>query len=231
MASASAPARRRRRPRRRRRRSRSRPGRTPAAHRAAPGGDLPPPPPPAGHAAVTARGRRARIVRATRRRAPAGRLDRRHRALEGPRVPRGRARPLPRRGWPAPARSGSRGPARGAPAGIVVATDGFLLGGFIALLAVRPDASGQGLGQRAGRSRRGPGVRQRAAGCSSRATPTTAPRCVSTDGWASRAWAGFPIWSGEGRIELLLRKPRATELGQRRPSAARTKVGYHWAPR
>jgi len=36
----------------------------------------------------------------------------------------------------------------GAPAGVVVATDGFLLGGFIALLAVRPDASGQGLGQR-----------------------------------------------------------------------------------
>jgi len=39
------------------------------------------------------------------------------------------------------ARSGGRNPA-----GIVVATDGFLLGGFIALLAVRPDASGQGLG-------------------------------------------------------------------------------------
>jgi|SRR6187399_130449 len=34
----------------------------------------------------------------------------------------------------------------GAPAGIVVATDGFLLGGFIALLAVRPGAAGQGLG-------------------------------------------------------------------------------------
>jgi ribosomal protein S18 acetylase RimI-like enzyme len=33
-----------------------------------------------------------------------------------------------------------------APAGVIVATDGFLLGGFIALLAVRPDASGKGLG-------------------------------------------------------------------------------------
>jgi GNAT superfamily N-acetyltransferase len=36
---------------------------------------------------------------------------------------------------------------RGKPLGIVVATDGFLLGGFIALLAVRPDAAGQGIGQ------------------------------------------------------------------------------------
>jgi len=33
-----------------------------------------------------------------------------------------------------------------AASGVVVATDGFLLGVFIALLAVRPDASGQGLG-------------------------------------------------------------------------------------
>ena len=37
--------------------------------------------------------------------------------------------------------------ADGAPAGVVVATDGFLLGMFIALLAVRPEASGQGLGK------------------------------------------------------------------------------------
>ena len=35
---------------------------------------------------------------------------------------------------------------RAAPQGIVVATDGFLLGGFIALLAVTPDAAGQGVG-------------------------------------------------------------------------------------
>src|SRR5688572_14550050 len=32
-------------------------------------------------------------------------------------------------------------------AAIVVATDGFLLGGFITLLAVRPDADGRGLGR------------------------------------------------------------------------------------
>jgi ribosomal protein S18 acetylase RimI-like enzyme len=37
--------------------------------------------------------------------------------------------------------------ARGAPVGIVAVTDGFLLGGFISLLAVKPDASGQGVGQ------------------------------------------------------------------------------------
>jgi ribosomal protein S18 acetylase RimI-like enzyme len=32
-------------------------------------------------------------------------------------------------------------------AAVAVATDGFLLGGFISLLAVRPDANGQGLGR------------------------------------------------------------------------------------
>lgn len=38
-------------------------------------------------------------------------------------------------------------PSGGAPSAVVVATDGFLLGGFIALLAVKPDASGHGLGR------------------------------------------------------------------------------------
>ena len=47
------------------------------------------------------------------------------------------------------ARARGRGARRaGAAARVVVATDGFLLGGFIALLAVNPDASGQGLGAR-----------------------------------------------------------------------------------
>ncbi|HWJ57392.1 MAG TPA: GNAT family N-acetyltransferase [Vicinamibacterales bacterium] len=36
--------------------------------------------------------------------------------------------------------------ADGEPAGVIVVTDSFLLGGFIALLAVRPGVSGQGLG-------------------------------------------------------------------------------------
>jgi ribosomal protein S18 acetylase RimI-like enzyme len=33
-----------------------------------------------------------------------------------------------------------------APLGLVVVQDGFLLGGFVSLLAVRPDAAGQGVG-------------------------------------------------------------------------------------
>ena len=40
------------------------------------------------------------------------------------------------------------GPAADRPQAIVVATDGVLLGGFIALLAVRPASAGQGLGAR-----------------------------------------------------------------------------------
>ena len=37
---------------------------------------------------------------------------------------------------------------RGAPPlGLVVVQDGFLLGGFVSLLAVRPDAAGQGVGR------------------------------------------------------------------------------------
>jgi ribosomal protein S18 acetylase RimI-like enzyme len=40
------------------------------------------------------------------------------------------------------------GAATDRPQGIVVATDGVLLGGFIALLAVRPAAAGQGVGAR-----------------------------------------------------------------------------------
>jgi ribosomal protein S18 acetylase RimI-like enzyme len=42
----------------------------------------------------------------------------------------------------------ARGPARGAPPlGLVVVQDGFLLGGFVSLLAVRPEAAGQGVGR------------------------------------------------------------------------------------
>jgi ribosomal protein S18 acetylase RimI-like enzyme len=42
------------------------------------------------------------------------------------------------------ARAGGR---RGAPLGLVVVQDGFLLGGFVSLLAVTPEASGQGVGR------------------------------------------------------------------------------------
>jgi ribosomal protein S18 acetylase RimI-like enzyme len=50
--------------------------------------------------------------------------------------------------WVARARAAGRARGGGGtePRAVVVATDGFLLGGFIALLAVKPDASGQGLG-------------------------------------------------------------------------------------
>src|SRR6267142_3168390 len=36
---------------------------------------------------------------------------------------------------------------RGAPLGVAVVQDGFLLGGFVSLLAVRPEASGHGVGR------------------------------------------------------------------------------------
>ena len=79
------------------------------------------------------------------------------------------ARPLPRQAGARRRRLGRPG-RRAAHAGwacVVVATDGFLLGGFIALLAVQPEASGQGIGQRAGRARRGPRLRRGGAGFSS----------------------------------------------------------------
>jgi len=42
----------------------------------------------------------------------------------------------------------ARGPGRrGEPLGIIVVQDGFLLGGFVSLLAVRPEAAGQGVGR------------------------------------------------------------------------------------
>jgi ribosomal protein S18 acetylase RimI-like enzyme len=44
--------------------------------------------------------------------------------------------------------SPAKEPRRGAPPlGLVVVQDGFLLGGFVSLLAVRPDAAGQGVGR------------------------------------------------------------------------------------
>src|SRR4051812_35121690 len=36
---------------------------------------------------------------------------------------------------------------RAPPLGLVVVQDGFLLGGFVSLLAVRPEAAGQGVGR------------------------------------------------------------------------------------
>ena len=87
--------------------------------------------------------------------------------------------------------------ARSAPLAIAVVDDGVLLGSFVALLAVRPEASGQGLG--------------RALVDHLAARTFTARRWlyVSCDGknlaalrftasWAFRASAGSPIWSAPG---------------------------------
>jgi ribosomal protein S18 acetylase RimI-like enzyme len=121
-----------------------------------------------------------------------------------------RAAPLGR--WLArSARAGDVWIARAAgqePAGIIVATDGFLLGGFIALLAVRPDASGQGLGQRL------------VAQVASRAFAKRRWLFVSCDAANAAALRfyrrlGFarvgrlPDLVRAGRVELLLRKARA----------------------
>lgn len=93
-------------------------------------------------------------------------------------------------------------------AGVIVATDGFLLGGFIALLAVRPDASGQGLGGRlvahvAGRVF----ARRRWLFVSCDADNRAALRFYRRQGFARVG--KLPDLVRAGRVELLLRKPRS----------------------
>jgi ribosomal protein S18 acetylase RimI-like enzyme len=122
--------------------------------------------------------------------------------------------------------------AKGPPLGIVVVDDGVLLGGFIALLAVRPESSGQGLGRAL--------VEQVAA----RTFVTRRWLYVSCDGNNAAALRfyrklGFsrvgrlPDLVREGRTEILLRKPAprtgtkaATKAGTKIPTAA-ARVGYH----
>jgi ribosomal protein S18 acetylase RimI-like enzyme len=94
-----------------------------------------------------------------------------------------------------------------APLGVIVATDGFLLGGFIALLAVRPEASGHGIG------------RALVEHVAARVFAKRRWLFVSFDGnnhLAARFYRrlGFarvgrlPDLVAAGRVEILLRKPR-----------------------
>jgi ribosomal protein S18 acetylase RimI-like enzyme len=95
----------------------------------------------------------------------------------------------------------------GTPDGIIVATDGFLLGGFIALLAVRPGASGQGLGQElVAHVEARAFARRRWLFVSCDAANTAALRFYRRQGFARVG--RLPDLVREGRIELLLRKAR-----------------------
>jgi ribosomal protein S18 acetylase RimI-like enzyme len=96
---------------------------------------------------------------------------------------------------------------RGAPLGIVAVTDGFLLGGFISLLAVKPDASGQGLGRAlidhvAGRVL----ARRRWLFVSCDASNLGALRFYRRLGFARVG--RLPDLVSAGRVELLLRRGR-----------------------
>jgi ribosomal protein S18 acetylase RimI-like enzyme len=110
------------------------------------------------------------------------------------------------------ARAGDVWVARGArgqaPDGIVVATDGFLLGGFIALLAVRPDASGQGLGrQLVGHVEARVFARRRWLFVSCDAANSAALRFYRRQGFTRVG--RMPDLVSAGRVELLLRKRRS----------------------
>ena len=93
------------------------------------------------------------------------------------------------------------------PAGVIVATDGFLLGGFIALLAVRPDASGQGLGQQlVAHVEARVFAQRRWLFVSCDADNRAALRFYRRQGFARVG--RLPDLVRAGRVELLLRKPR-----------------------
>jgi [ribosomal protein S18]-alanine N-acetyltransferase len=106
--------------------------------------------------------------------------------------------------WVARARGGS------APLAIVVATDGFLLGGFIALLAVKPDATGHGLGATLVahvEARLRPRRRWLFTSCD--AGNRAALRFYRRLGF--RQVGRLPDLVSGGRVELLLRKPIAVD--------------------
>jgi ribosomal protein S18 acetylase RimI-like enzyme len=93
------------------------------------------------------------------------------------------------------------------PVGIVVVTDGFLLGGFIALLAVQPEASGQGIGQRlVAHVEARVFARRRWLFVSCDADNRAALRFYRRQGFARVG--RLPDLVQKGRTELLLRKQR-----------------------
>jgi ribosomal protein S18 acetylase RimI-like enzyme len=93
------------------------------------------------------------------------------------------------------------------PLGLVVVQDGFLLGGFVSLLAVRPDASGHGVGR---------GLMEHVAAQVFRDRAWLFVSCDSANAGALRFYKklGFtrvgrlPDLIKPGRVELLLRKRR-----------------------
>ena len=125
-------------------------------------------------------------------------------------------------------RAGARGPTLG----LVVVDDGVLLGGFIALLAVRPESSGQGLGR---------ALVEHVAARTFAARRWLYVSCDGNNAAALRFYRrlGFsrvgrlPDLVRQGRTEILLRKPApktatktATKVGTKIPTAV-TRVGYH----
>ena len=133
------------------------------------------------------------------------------------------------------------------PLGVVVATDGFLLGGFIALLAVRPDAAGQGIGQ---------ALVARVAGARLRQAPLAvrvvrreqsrgvtflpparlrarraAPRPGSTGARrAPAAQAGAAAGDGSAGPPAAGRHGEGGEITFTKVEAGPPEVGYHWGP-
>jgi ribosomal protein S18 acetylase RimI-like enzyme len=119
---------------------------------------------------------------------------------------------------------------RGAPLAIAFVDDGVLLGSFIALLAVRPEASGQGLGR---------GLVGHVAGRTFAKRRWLYVSCDGKNGAALRFYRklGFsrvgrlPDLVRPGRVEILLRlrkpaPPKGKITPAKIPTAVR-RVGYH----
>jgi ribosomal protein S18 acetylase RimI-like enzyme len=119
---------------------------------------------------------------------------------------------------------------REAPTALVVAEDGFLLGGFISLLAVRPEASRQGLGRAlVGRVEREIFPRRRWLFVSCDGKNAAALRFYKKLGFVRVG--RLPDLIRPGNVEVLLRKPSGQSASGRPRSAkipaGAPRVGYH----